>query len=62
MMKQLTSGLLKNKSSCFPEIHLTRLQKDSKKTNCVSHPNGPIKTIVTFLATRLALGVRVVGL
>ena len=60
-MKQLTSGLLKNKSSCFSEIHLTRLQQDSKKTNCVSHPNGPIKIIITFLAT-LALGVRVVGL
>lgn len=60
-MKQLTSGLLKNKSSCFPETHLTRLQQDSKKTNHVSHLKGPIKIIVTLLAT-LALGVRVVGL
>lgn len=63
MMKQLTSGLLKKKSSCFPEIHLTRLQQDSKKKNCVSNLKGPIKIVIaiTFLAT-LALGVRVVGL
>lgn len=61
MMKRLTSGLSKKSLHVFQKFISPDYNKTQKKTNCVSHPNGPIKIIVTFLAT-LALGVRVVGL